>query len=90
MLGVPEVPAAELVPDALRRAAPGRLPEISEIDLLRHFTALSRRNFSVDCDFYPLGSCTMKYNPEVTEAVPRPGALRISIRAAAGRSLCRA
>ena len=70
-LGVPEVPAAELVPDSLRRAAPARLPEISEIDLLRHFTGLSTLNYGVDSGSYPLGSCTMKYNPRVNEVAAR-------------------
>jgi len=45
------------------------LPEISELDLVRHFTNLSRLNFSVDTNFYPLGSCTMKYNPKFTERI---------------------
>lgn len=43
------------------------LPELSEVDIVRHFTELSRRNFAVDLGFYPLGSCTMKYNPKVNE-----------------------
>ncbi|MBV8171757.1 MAG: aminomethyl-transferring glycine dehydrogenase subunit GcvPB [Candidatus Eremiobacteraeota bacterium] len=45
------------------------LPDLTELDVARHFTALSQRNFSVDTNFYPLGSCTMKYNPKVNEAV---------------------
>ena len=45
------------------------LPEVAEIDLVRHYTNLSRRNFGVDLGFYPLGSCTMKYNPKVNENV---------------------
>src|SRR5512133_973438 len=45
------------------------LPEVSELDLVRHYTNLSRRNFGVDLGFYPLGSCTMKYNPKVNENV---------------------
>ncbi|MFH2021356.1 MAG: aminomethyl-transferring glycine dehydrogenase subunit GcvPB [archaeon] len=50
------------------------LPEVSEVDVVRHFTALSRRNFGVDNGFYPLGSCTMKYNPKINEDVARfPG-----------------
>lgn len=55
-------------PDAkyLRRALPW-LPDVSELDVVRHFTNLSRLNFSVDSNFYPLGSCTMKYNPKFTE-----------------------
>ncbi len=51
------------VPDHLRRKAPPALPEVSELDAVRHFTRLSQRNFSIDTQFYPLGSCTMKYNP---------------------------
>jgi glycine dehydrogenase subunit 2 len=47
------------------------LPEISEVDLIRHYTLLSRRNFGVDNGFYPLGSCTMKYNPKVNEDVAK-------------------
>jgi glycine dehydrogenase subunit 2 len=55
------------VPEALARRVAPRLPEISEPEVLRHFTALSTRNFGVDTGFYPLGSCTMKYNPRVNE-----------------------
>jgi glycine dehydrogenase subunit 2 len=57
--------AADLsaVPEALRRMTPPRLPEVSELQAVRHYTQLSRRNFSIDTQFYPLGSCTMKYNP---------------------------
>src|SRR5438309_9611692 len=55
------------VPEGLRRAAPPRLPEIAEPDLVRHFTKLSTRNFGIDTGFYPLGSCTMKHNPRVNE-----------------------
>jgi len=51
------------VPDHLRRKASPALPEVSELDAVRHFTRLSQRNFSIDTQFYPLGSCTMKYNP---------------------------
>jgi len=50
------------------------LPEVAEIDLVRHYTNLSRRNFGVDMGFYPLGSCTMKYNPKINEnAAVLPG-----------------
>jgi len=70
-LGVPETPVAELLPDSLRRTAPARLPEIGEVDLLRHFTGLSTLNYGVDSGSYPLGSCTMKYNPRVNEAAAR-------------------
>ncbi|HKQ82628.1 MAG TPA: aminomethyl-transferring glycine dehydrogenase subunit GcvPB [Steroidobacteraceae bacterium] len=51
------------VPDSLRRKQPPRLPEVSELQAVRHFTRLSQLNFSIDTHFYPLGSCTMKYNP---------------------------
>ena len=61
-----DLPAAE-APEELRRAHPPRLPEISEPDLVRHFTELSTRNFGIDTGFYPLGSCTMKHNPRVNE-----------------------
>jgi glycine dehydrogenase subunit 2 len=54
--------------ELLRETAPS-LPELSELDVVRHFTELSRRNFGVDTNFYPLGSCTMKYNPKVTERI---------------------
>src|SRR6266542_1693282 len=62
----PQLPGAD-VPDELRRAEPPRLPELAEPELLRHFTELSTRNFGIDTGFYPLGSCTMKYNPRVNE-----------------------
>jgi glycine dehydrogenase subunit 2 len=64
-LPVPEIPAA------LAREQPARLPEVSEPELVRHFTALTTRNFGVDTGFYPLGSCTMKHNPRVNEVVVR-------------------
>src|SRR4051794_1515527 len=52
------------VPEALRRKTPAKLPEVSELQAVRHFTRLSQLNFSIDTHFYPLGSCTMKYNPK--------------------------
>ena len=55
----------------LLRERPAGLPELSELDVVRHFTALSRRNFGVDSGFYPLGSCTMKYNPKAAECIAR-------------------
>src|SRR5260370_4665219 len=71
------LPAPE-VPDELRRAEPPRLPEVPEFELVRHFTELSTRNFGIDNGFYPLGSCTMKYNPRVNERlVGLPGFARI-------------
>jgi glycine cleavage system P protein (glycine dehydrogenase) subunit 2 len=57
------------LPDELCREKDAELPETSELDVVRHFTELSRRNFGVDCGFYPLGSCTMKYNPKSGEEV---------------------
>ena len=51
------------IPVHLRRAKPALLPEVSELQVVRHYTNLSRKNFSIDTQFYPLGSCTMKYNP---------------------------
>ncbi len=64
----PEVAAAE-IPASLRRKHAPRLPEVSEPELVRHFTALADRNFGIDTGFYPLGSCTMKHNPRVNERV---------------------
>jgi glycine dehydrogenase subunit 2 len=62
------------VPEELRRAQPPRLPEVPEFELIRHFTELSTRNFGIDNGFYPLGSCTMKYNPRINERlVAMPG-----------------
>ena len=61
-----DVPAAELPAELIR--AEVNLPEISELELVRHYVRLSQKNFSIDTHFYPLGSCTMKYNPKVNEA----------------------
>ncbi len=63
-----DLPKAE-APEELRRRTPPRLPELSEPELVRHFTALADRNFGIDTGFYPLGSCTMKHNPRVNERV---------------------
>ena len=68
---VPEIPLDDLVPAGLRRHAPARLPEMSEVDIVRHFTGLSTLNFGVDSGSYPLGSCTMKYNPRLNETTAR-------------------
>ncbi len=70
-LDVPEQPlfeAGESAARYLRRDEPG-LPEVSEVDVVRHYTNLSQRNYGVDLGFYPLGSCTMKYNPKLNEDV---------------------
>ena len=68
-------PARALARAALR-AEPPALPEVSEFDVVRHYTRLSRLNYGVDTDFYPLGSCTMKYNPKVNEDVAAAAGLR--------------
>ncbi|HYG74385.1 MAG TPA: aminomethyl-transferring glycine dehydrogenase subunit GcvPB, partial [Planctomycetota bacterium] len=66
--------AAQIVPAAFQRTAPPDLPELSELEFVRHVLALSRRQVGIDSTFYPLGSCTMKYNPKINEAVARdPG-----------------
>jgi len=68
-----DVPASELPPQALLRSDLD-LPEVSELDLVRHYIHLSRLNYGIDIGFYPLGSCTMKYNPKVNEDACRlPG-----------------
>ncbi len=70
-LDVPEVDLAELLPEGYLREEEPELPEVSELDIMRHYTALSKRNHGVDSGFYPLGSCTMKYNPKINENVAR-------------------
>ncbi len=71
-LPVCDVPQTPLPQELLRRELD--LPEVSELQVVRHFTRLSRRNFSIDTGFYPLGSCTMKYNPRLNEDMARlPG-----------------
>ncbi len=57
------------IPDAFRRVDKPRLPEASELQVVRHYTRLSQKNFSIDTQFYPLGSCTMKYNPRACNAL---------------------
>jgi glycine cleavage system P protein (glycine dehydrogenase) subunit 2 len=67
-------PVDELLPQDALRNAPLNFPVVSEPEVVRHFTRLSRRNFSIDSGFYPLGSCTMKYNPKVNDALSQlPG-----------------
>jgi glycine dehydrogenase subunit 2 len=76
--GLPEVDLDEALAAGFRRTAPVRLPEVSERDLVRHYTRLAHRNYAVDLGFYPLGSCTMKYNPKVAEAAAAlPGFARL-------------
>ena len=64
-----DVPTSINLKGNLLRDDDPKLPELSELDVVRHFTELSRRNFGVDTNFYPLGSCTMKYNPKVAELI---------------------
>jgi len=67
-----DVPLTEIPANLVRENLP--LPELSEVDVVRHFTHLSQLNYSIDQGLYPLGSCTMKYNPKVNEAAARiPG-----------------
>jgi glycine dehydrogenase subunit 2 len=73
-LPAPPADALERLPAAARRAVPPALPELNEATLVRHYVNLSHLNWSVDTGFYPLGSCTMKYNPKVNEWAARlPG-----------------
>jgi glycine dehydrogenase subunit 2 len=69
-LDVPEVDPAKIL-GASARADLGHMPEVSEIEIIRHFTRLSTWNYAIDLGMYPLGSCTMKYNPRVNEVVAR-------------------
>ncbi len=69
MPDAPTKTAQDMLPQELLRQKPLNMPELSELDVVRHFTLLSQQNYSVDSNFYPLGSCTMKYNPKFTEAM---------------------
>ena len=78
------------IPAALLRDEIAGFPELGELEVLRHFTRLSQRNFAIESQFYPLGSCTMKYNPKINEVVARfPGFAQIHPMAAA-ETCCRA
>jgi glycine dehydrogenase subunit 2 len=68
---VPATPPRELIPAEFLRAEAPALPEVSEFDVVRHYSRLSRMNYGVDTHFYPLGSCTMKYNPKINEDMAR-------------------
>ncbi|EWG10675.1 aminomethyl-transferring glycine dehydrogenase subunit GcvPB [Cytobacillus firmus] len=70
-MDIPEIDLSELLPKGYLREEEPELPEVSELDIMRHYTALSKRNHGVDSGFYPLGSCTMKYNPKINENVAR-------------------
>ncbi|WP_203288053.1 aminomethyl-transferring glycine dehydrogenase subunit GcvPB [Metabacillus sp. cB07] len=74
-MDIPEQSADELIPADYLRTEEAELPEVSELDIMRHYTALSKRNHGVDSGFYPLGSCTMKYNPKINENVARMAGL---------------
>ncbi len=69
MLDVPDIPLADMMPGDMIDLEGKPLPEVSELEVIRHYTKLSQKNFSVDSHFYPLGSCTMKYNPKIDEEV---------------------
>ncbi len=66
-LDVPERALTDFLPESQLRRKPAPLPEVSENEVIRHFVRLSEMNYSVDTGFYPLGSCTMKYNPKINE-----------------------
>ena len=75
---VPETPIEELLPAAAVRRWPPELPEVAEPEIVRHYNNLSKKNFDLDTGFYPLGSCTMKYNPKLNERVAAlPGHARL-------------
>src|SRR5882724_4428775 len=70
-LDVPDIDPAEALGAANVRESIEGFPEVSEVEVIRHFTRLSTWNFAIDLGMYPLGSCTMKYNPRINEAVAR-------------------
>jgi len=73
-LPAPDVPLSEMPGDGLLRESDDlQLPEVSQLDVIRYFTLLSRLNFSIDTNFYPLGSCTMKYNPKLNDQIASLG-----------------
>jgi len=77
-MDVPTESLESMIPEGMLRKEPAPLPEVSEIEIVRHYTHLSQRNFGVDTGFYPLGSCTMKYNPKLNEDMAvLPGFARI-------------
>ncbi len=77
-MDVPTEALESMIPATLLREKPAPLPEVSEIEVVRHYTHLSQRNFGVETGFYPLGSCTMKYNPKLNEDMAvLPGFARI-------------
>ncbi len=81
---VPDSDPAALLPKAHLRETPAELPEVSEVDVIRHYSRLSQMNYGVDTHFYPLGSCTMKYNPKINEDMARLRRLRAPAPAGPG------
>ncbi|HZN61240.1 MAG TPA: aminomethyl-transferring glycine dehydrogenase subunit GcvPB, partial [Planctomycetota bacterium] len=79
MLPEPDgAPVEKLVPEKYLRKTPPRFPEVAELEVVRHYTRLSQKSFSIDTNFYPLGSCTMKYNPKINEKIASmPGFARL-------------
>ncbi|MDZ7330593.1 MAG: aminomethyl-transferring glycine dehydrogenase subunit GcvPB [candidate division KSB1 bacterium] len=73
---VPERKLAAMIPPKFLRQQPARLPQLSENEVVRHFIALSTMNYHIDKGFYPLGSCTMKYNPKINEQVASSSCLK--------------
>jgi glycine dehydrogenase subunit 2 len=77
-LDVPEVDVKHLIPEEYLREEVSGFPEVSEVEVVRHFVRLSQWNYAIDLGFYPLGSCSMKYNPKIHEDIARlPGFARI-------------
>ena len=75
---VPEIPFTNTISPELLRDIPAELPEVSEPQVVRHYVNLSVKNHHIDKDFYPLGSCTMKYNPKINDALASlPGFAKI-------------
>ncbi|WP_078391710.1 aminomethyl-transferring glycine dehydrogenase subunit GcvPB [Shouchella patagoniensis] len=77
-LDIEEQTIGSFIPDEFLRTDAPELPQVSELQIMRHYTALSKRNHGVDSGFYPLGSCTMKYNPKINEDIARmPGLVHV-------------
>ncbi|HBL06901.1 MAG TPA: aminomethyl-transferring glycine dehydrogenase subunit GcvPB, partial [Clostridium sp.] len=68
-IDVEDINIESVIPKNMLREEDAYLPQVSEVDVVRHYTALSNKNYCVDKGFYPLGSCTMKYNPKINEDV---------------------
>jgi glycine dehydrogenase subunit 2 len=77
-LDVPARKLEDMLPASALRESEPMLPEIGEVEIVRHFVNLSHKNIGVDTNFYPLGSCTMKYNPKINETLAGlPGFLKV-------------